>query len=134
MGFSDLFLEVTKLFCSYEGIEIDYTRKLDDRLDINLRISDPKSIVRFQHFCSDANVYSHCYTTSFVEDDESIGESLRRLVWFFSFPCEKNDDGLPEKLKDYCCHMVWDLQKRGKLSKPESNRLLSLFGGAQRVP
>ena len=132
MGSSEIFLEYSKLLSYYEGVEITYTHKLEDRFIVDLRISDPKSMVRLDYFCLAANTYCSCYAESPADDEESTGESLRRIVWSFTFACGENIDDSTEDLNCYCCFMVWDLQKRKKLSKPEATRLLSIFGGAQR--
>ena len=132
MEFPDIFLEYSKLLSYYKGVEITDTHKLKDRFIVTLRISDPKSMVSLDYFCYAANTHSSCYAENCAEDEESTGESLRRIVWYFMFRCDENIDGLSEDLKCYCCFMVWDLQKRKKISKSEATRLLSIFGGAQR--
>ncbi|MCL2022308.1 MAG: hypothetical protein FWG81_09630 [Betaproteobacteria bacterium] len=73
------------------------------------------------------------YVESLPLDTDSASESLRRLVWIFSFSLNEgsSDFDLPERLRYFGQNLVWDLQKRGFLYRDEATRLLDLWGGAK---
>jgi hypothetical protein len=91
-----------------------------------------KTIVRFQHFCCAANVRSNIYADSAPAATDSTADALNRLVWDFCFSADRDETGLPENLKIFGIHMVWDLESHSIVNTAEAEILLLLWGGMTR--
>lgn len=116
----ELFSSLVRRFA---GVQINNISDLPDRLIVRLQITDVKSVVRFKYFLCAANVRCAPYADNPPEENESDAEALSRMVWPFCFRKKSNKSELFDDFHGFCAFMLWDLDRRGKISDAEASVL-----------